>query len=112
VDKYGNRVTRFGFHNFRHSLATFLIEKGHDPLVVQRMLRHSHVDMTMHYTRNSHMRREAQADFIERFLPEGERVPVRVLVNARDTGCSACRAHPFTTARPPSNPASIFCRPA
>jgi integrase len=78
VDKYGNKVTRFGFHNFRHSLATFLIEKGHDPLVVQRMLRHSHVDMTMHYTHNSHKRREAQADFIERFLPEGERVPKRV----------------------------------
>jgi hypothetical protein len=37
VDKYGNNVTRFGFHNFRHALATFLIEKGHDPLVVQRM---------------------------------------------------------------------------
>src|ERR1700691_1151223 len=74
VDKYGGKVTRFGFHNFRHSLATFLIEKGHDPLVVQRMLRHSHVDMTMHYTHNSHKRREAQADFIERFLPEGERV--------------------------------------
>jgi integrase len=60
VDKYGNNVTRFGFHNFRHALATFLIEKGHDPLVVQRMLRHSHVDMTMHYTHNSHKRREAQ----------------------------------------------------
>lgn len=78
LDKYGNKVTRFGFHNFRHALATFLIEKGHDPLVVQCMLRHSHVDMTMHYTHNSHKRREAQAQFIERFLPEGERVPKRV----------------------------------
>jgi integrase len=75
VDNYGNKVTCFGFHDFRHLLATFLIEKGHDPLVVQRMLRHSHVDMTMHYTHNSHMRRVAQADLIERFLPEGERVP-------------------------------------
>ena len=71
-------MTRFGFHNFRHALATFLIENGHDPLVVQRMLRHSHVDMTMHYTHNSHKRREAQAQFIERFLPEGERVRVPV----------------------------------
>lgn len=78
VDKYGNNVTRFGFHNFRHALATFLIEKGHDPLVVQRMLRHSHVDMTMHYTHNSHKARDAQAQFIERFLPQGERVPKRV----------------------------------
>lgn len=78
VDKYGNKVIRFGFHNFRHALATFLIENGHDPLVVQRMLRHSHVDMTMHYAHNSHKRREAQAQFIERFLPEGERVRMRV----------------------------------
>jgi integrase len=67
---------RFGFHNLRHGLCTFLIENGHDPVVVQRMLRQSHVDMTMHYTHNSHQRREAQARFMERFLPERE--PKRV----------------------------------
>ena len=50
VDKSGNPVRRFGFHNFRHALARFLIENGHDSLVAPRMLRHSHVDMTMHYT--------------------------------------------------------------
>jgi integrase len=77
VNKLGNLVNRFGFHNFRHALATFLIENGQDPLVVQRMLRHSHVDMTMHYTHNSHKRREAQAQFIERFLPVGKREPKR-----------------------------------
>ncbi len=66
----------FGFHNFHHALATFLIEKGQSPLVVQRMLRHhSHVDTRMHYTHKSHTRREALAQFIERFLPQGERVP-------------------------------------
>ncbi len=32
----------------------------------------------MHYTHNSHKRREAQAQFIERFLPQGERVPKRL----------------------------------
>jgi integrase len=81
---------RFGFHNLRHGLSTFLIENGHDPVVVQRMLRQSHVDMTMHYVHNSHKARNAQAQFIERFLPNGgtvadveepndaERVPVRV----------------------------------
>ena len=76
VDTCGNTVIRFGFHNFRHALATFLIENGHDPVVVQRMLRQSHVDMTMHYTHNSHKRREAQAQFMERFMPERE--PQRV----------------------------------
>jgi hypothetical protein len=53
------------------------------------MLRQSHVDMTMHYVHNSHKARNAQGQFIERFLPNGcdvadeeeqhdERVPVRV----------------------------------
>jgi integrase len=79
---------RFGFHNLRHGLSTFLIDNGQDPVVVQRMLRQSHVDMTMHY--NSRKPRNAQAQFIERFLPNGsaacdreersadERVRVRV----------------------------------
>jgi hypothetical protein len=42
------------------------------------MLRHSREDMTMHYTQNGHKRGKAQADFIERFLLEGPRVPKRV----------------------------------
>jgi integrase len=62
---------RFGFHNLRHGLSTFLIENGHDPVVVQRMLRQSHVAMTMHYVHNSPKARNAQAQFIERFLPNG-----------------------------------------
>jgi integrase len=31
---------RFGFHNFRHSLATFLINKGKDVKTIQGPLRH------------------------------------------------------------------------
>jgi len=31
---------RFGFHNFRHSLATFLINKGKDAKTIQGLLRH------------------------------------------------------------------------
>jgi len=62
---------RFGFHNLRHGLSTFLIENGHDPVVVQRMLRQSDLPMTMHYVHNSHKARNAQAQFIERFLPNG-----------------------------------------
>jgi integrase len=81
---------RFGFHNLRHGLSTFLIENGHEPVVVQRMLRQSNVDMAMHYVHNSRKARDAQGQFIERFLPNGgavaqaeeqpenERVPVRV----------------------------------
>ncbi len=39
--------------------------------MVQRMLRQSHVEMTMHYVHNSSQARNAQAEFIERFLPNG-----------------------------------------
>ena len=62
---------RFGFHNLRPGLSTFLIENGHDPVVVQRMLRQAHVEMTMDYVRNCRKARNAQAQFIERFLPNG-----------------------------------------
>ena len=50
-------------------MSTFLIENGHDPVVVQRMLRQSHVNMTMHYVHNRQKARDAQAQFIEHFLP-------------------------------------------
>ena len=45
----GEAVDRFGFHNLRHGLATWLAEQGTDPAVIQRMLRHNSKDMTMHY---------------------------------------------------------------
>ncbi len=32
---------RFGFHNFRHSLAPFLINKGKDVKTIQGLLRHA-----------------------------------------------------------------------
>jgi integrase len=59
------------FHNLRHGLSTFLIENGHDPVVVQRMLRQSRVDMTMHYVHNSRKARNAQAQYIEHSLSNG-----------------------------------------
>jgi integrase len=31
---------RFGFHNFRHSLATFLVSRGKDVKTIQGLLRH------------------------------------------------------------------------
>ena len=58
----GEVVHRFGFHNLRHGLATWLAEQGTDPAVIQRMLRHSSKDMTMHYIHAK--AREAQEQYI------------------------------------------------
>jgi len=38
---------RFGFHNLRHSLATYLVNKGMDVKTVQALLRHSNVTTTL-----------------------------------------------------------------
>lgn len=38
---------RFGFHNLRHSLATFLINKESDTKTVQGLLRHASVSTTL-----------------------------------------------------------------
>ena len=44
--KEGEKV-RFGFHNLRHSLASFLVRNGTDVKTVQKMLRHSDVTTTL-----------------------------------------------------------------
>ena len=38
---------RFGFHNFRHSLATFLISKGKDVKTILGLLRHAKSSTTL-----------------------------------------------------------------
>jgi integrase len=38
---------RFGFHNFRHSLATFLVSRGKDVKTVQELMRHAKVTTTL-----------------------------------------------------------------
>jgi integrase len=38
---------RFGFHNLRHSLASFLVRTRTDPKTVQNLLRHSNVKTTL-----------------------------------------------------------------
>jgi len=58
----GEPVVRFGFHNLRHGLATWLAEQGKDPKIIQRMLRNSSTDMTMHYIHPK--AREAQEQYI------------------------------------------------
>jgi integrase len=38
---------RFGFHNFRHSLATFLVSRAKDVKTIQELLRHAKVTTTL-----------------------------------------------------------------
>jgi integrase len=52
-DNHGGLVDddprRFGFHNLRHSLASFLIRIRTDPKTVQTLLRHSDVKLTLQF---------------------------------------------------------------
>src|SRR6266567_1308930 len=56
-DEEGNLVEndprRFGFHNLRHSLASFLVRIKTDPKTVQALLRNSDVKFTLQYYTHS-----------------------------------------------------------
>lgn len=78
-DRDGEVVKRFGFHNLgRHSLATFLMDEQENPAVVQAIMRHAKMDMTLYY---SHSRRKAKRAAQEKVLlhliPAEMREPVR-----------------------------------
>ncbi len=63
---------RFGFHNLRHSLASFLLAQGEHPTVVQTMLRHASLPMTMHYAHMDAERIAAQGKMLERMVSSTE----------------------------------------
>ena len=47
-DRDGEVVERFGFHNLgRYSLTTFPMDKQENPAVVQAVMRHAKMDMTL-----------------------------------------------------------------
>ena len=43
-------VSRLGFHAFRHSYVSMLINSGVNPLVVRNLVGHTTIDMTARYT--------------------------------------------------------------
>ena len=61
------RQGRFGFHNFRHSLATAMVKLRVDPKTVQGILRHEDFGTTMGLYAQSDMEsmRDAQGKFLE-----------------------------------------------
>jgi len=67
---------RFGFHNLRHSLASFLIQAGKDPKTVQTLLRHADVHTTLQiyaHARNAD-RMTAQGELLTAFFAPSVRV--------------------------------------
>jgi integrase len=77
--KEGDEVTRFGFHNLgRHSLATFLMDESENPAVVQAVMRHAQMDMTLYYSHSNKRQKRAALDNYAQHLVSAERVPVRV----------------------------------
>jgi integrase len=49
----GEAKVRFGFHNLRHSLASFLVDKNIEPKTVQDLLRQADVHTTLKYYAHS-----------------------------------------------------------
>ena len=81
-----NEKVRFGFHNLRHSLASFLVSSGTDPKTVQAMLRHSRVKTTMELYVHAvdQNKLDAQGEYLSRLLKQGSlegRKPVSEAVN-------------------------------
>ena len=66
----GDAQVRFGFHNFRHSLASALVKLKCDPKTVQGLLRHEDVRTTMQLYAQSDQeaKLEAQGNFLELLL--------------------------------------------
>jgi integrase len=75
----GGQRIRFGFHNLRHSLASFLVDSGTDPKTVQDLLRQADVRTTLKfYAHSKHETKlAAQAQVLEAILQK----PVSEAVN-------------------------------
>jgi integrase len=85
----GQKV-RFGFHNFRHSLASQLVRMKVDPKIVQEMLRHSDVRTTLQLYVQSFNddKLEAQGEFLKALL--GDKV---ALLQGESNDAKAATAH-------------------
>lgn len=70
-DMAGNIIKRFGFHCFRHTLASFLMSQGNSPVLVKNLLRWSKISMLDTY---GHVMTDekiaAQGSMLERIMPK------------------------------------------
>jgi len=81
-DRDGELVKRFGYHVLgRHSVATFLMDEQENPAVVQAVMRHARMDMTLYYAHSQRKaKRAAQEKVLQHLVPAPAdvRVPMRV----------------------------------
>jgi integrase len=72
-DLSGNPIKRWGWHNLRHSLASWLVSNGVDVKTVSAMLRHSNIKTTLgiysHAVDSNKL--AAQGEFLEKLLAGG-----------------------------------------
>jgi integrase len=70
-DNAGNLIKRFGFHCFRHTLASFLLAQGNSPVLIKNLLRWSKISMLDVY---GHVMTDekiaAQGSMLERIMPK------------------------------------------
>ena len=65
-------IPKIGWHTFRHTYSTLLRENGEDPKVVQELLRHGSIKVTMDvYTQAvTATKRRAQWRVVEMIVPK------------------------------------------
>jgi integrase len=81
--KEGDRLSRFGFHNLgRHSLASFLMDEQANPAVVQAIMRHSRMDMTLYYAHSSTKQKRAVLDHYARQILSVPNIALSLRVQA------------------------------
>jgi integrase len=70
-DTAGNQIKRFGFHSFRHTLASFLLAQGNSPVLIKNLLRLSKISMLDTY---GHVMTDekiaAQGSMLQRIMPK------------------------------------------
>lgn len=71
LDLAGNVLKKFGFHCFRHTLASFLLAQGNNPVLIKNLLRWSKISMLDTY---GHVMTDekiaAQGSMLERIMPK------------------------------------------
>ena len=61
------KIENFRFHDFRHTAATRMLEKGADIRTVQEILGHSSVSVTERYTHTNAYKKQSAIELLSSF---------------------------------------------